>query len=424
MICSGTMSEQILSLKAGRQVRAGEYIIVKPDIALANDITAPVAIDLFRSRGYKKVHDSSMIAIIPDHFVPNKDIESAEQVKKVRKFAKEQKVKYFLEAGRMGIEHVVLPEEGWVGPGDLVYGADSHTCTYGGVGAFSTGVGSTDIAGLYMKGKCWLKVPEAIRVNLRGSLKGHASSKDIILKLIKILGVDGANYRVLEFTGEAVSDLPVEGRMTIANMAVEAGAKTGIFPSDTRCMKYVEERGRRGMKLKPSEDASYVKEVVINLDELEPQVAYPDLPSRCHNVSDAEKEEIKIDQVVIGSCTNGRISDLKVAAEMLKGKQVNENIRCIVIPGSQKVYMEAIQKGYIEIFIQSGCVVSTPTCGPCLGGYMGILAGGETALATTNRNFRGRMGHPDSRIYLASPATAAASAVTGKITAPFNSEEL
>lgn len=422
MSSGGTLCEKILSVKAGREVRAGEYLIVKPDIALANDITAPVAIDLFHSRGYSKVNDPSMIAIIPDHFVPNKDIDSAMQVKKVREFAKEQNIGYFLETGRMGIEHVVLPEEGWVGPGDLVYGADSHTCTYGGLGAFATGVGSTDIAGLYMKGKCWLKVPESIKVVLNGRLKNSASPKDIILKLISEIGVDGANYRVLEFTGDGVASLDIDGRLTIANMAVEAGAKTGLFPSDNQTVEYVESRGRKASELYPGEDAVYVSEVVIDLNILEPQVAYPDLPSNCKSTTEAAEDNIKIDQVVIGSCTNGRIGDLRVAASYLKDRSVAEDVRCIVIPGSQRVYMEALKEGLIETFIASGCVVSTPTCGPCLGGFMGILAEGEVALATTNRNFRGRMGHPGSDIYLASPATAAVSAVKGYISAPEGGE--
>ncbi|HCZ05963.1 MAG: 3-isopropylmalate/(R)-2-methylmalate dehydratase large subunit [Thermotogota bacterium] len=414
-----TLAQKLLSRKAERSnVEPGEFLLLDVDLALANDITAPLAIQKFREYGGKKVFDPEKVVLVPDHFVPNKDIKSAMQVKLLREFAKEQGIKHFYEVGRMGIEHVLLPEEGLVKSGDLVVGADSHTCTYGALGSFATGVGSTDIAGVYLTGKVWLKVPESINVKLQGHLGEFVTAKDVILKIISILGVDGANYKALEFSGPAIYEITMDGRFTISNMAIEAGGKTGLFPVDEITMAYEKERGIEVEPLSADEDAVYWKELTIDLSELEPQVAYPYLPSNAKSVVEAEKERIRVDQVVIGSCTNGRIEDLRLAAQILKGRKVAPGVRCIIIPGSQSVVKQALKEGLVDIFLDSECAFSTPTCGPCLGGHMGILAEGEVAISTTNRNFVGRMGHPKSKVFLASPAVAAASAVRGYIADP------
>ncbi|KAF2959945.1 MULTISPECIES: 3-isopropylmalate dehydratase large subunit [unclassified Thermotoga] len=413
-----TLAEKILSQKAGRKVEPGEFLLLEPDVALANDITAPLAIKKFKEYGGKKVKYPDRVVLVPDHFTPNKDIKSAMQVKMMREFAREQGIEKFFEIGRMGIEHVLLPEEGIVKSGDLVVGADSHTCTYGALGAFATGVGSTDIAGFYLIGKVWFRVPESIKVTLRGKFGDLVTAKDLVLKLISILGVDGANYKAIEFSGPGVKEISMDGRFTVSNMAIEAGGKTGLFPVDEITIAYEKERGIEVEEMYPDEDAKYVREVEMDLSKLEPQVAYPFLPSNAKDVSEAEKERIKIDQVVIGSCTNGRIEDLRLAAQILRGRTVSPDVRCIIIPGSQKVYKQALKEGLIDIFIDAGCAVSTPTCGPCLGGHMGVLAEGEVAISTTNRNFVGRMGHPNSKVFLASPAVAAASAIKGYIADP------
>ncbi len=415
-----TITEKILSEKTGHKVRVGEYILIEVDIALANDITAPLAIDEFYKTGIKKVYNPEQIVLVPDHFVPNKDILSAMQVKKIRKFAKEQNIEKFFELGRMGIEHVLLPEQGIVKSRDIVVGADSHTCTYGALGAFSTGVGSTDIAGVYMMGKAWFKVPEVIDVYIKGNFRKYVSGKDFILKLISILGVSGANYKVLEFRGPGIENISMDSRFTISNMAIEAGGKAGIFPVDDLTIEYERERGIKVEKLTADEDASYMRRIEFDLNELEPQVAFPFLPSNSKGISETEKEKIKIDQIVIGSCTNGRMEDLRAAAMILKGKKISRNVRCIIIPGSQQVYKNAIREGLFDIFVNAECAVSTPTCGPCLGGHMGVLAEGEVALSTTNRNFVGRMGHVKSKVYLSSPVVAAASAIKGYIANPEN----
>ncbi len=413
-----TLSEKILSNKAGRVVRPGEFLLLTVDVALGNDITAPVAIAEFFKSGGKKVKNPEQLVMVPDHFVPNKDIQSARQVEAVRRFAREQGIRKFYEVGRMGIEHVMLPEQGIVKSGDLMIGADSHTCTSGALGAFATGVGSTDLAGVFLTGKVWLKVPETIKVFLEGHFREYVSGKDLILKVISILGVSGANYKALEFTGPGVANIPMDSRFTIANMAVEAGAKTGLFPVDEVTAAYEKERGITVEPMTADEGAVYCRELHINLDELKPQVAFPFLPSNTHDIDAAEKKNITIQQVVIGSCTNGRINDLREAAVIMKGGKVADNVRCIIIPGSQQVYKQALQEGLLEVFIDSACAVSTPTCGPCLGGHMGILAEGERALATTNRNFVGRMGDKKSEVFLASPAVAAATALKGTISAP------
>ena len=416
-----TLSEKILSQKAGnKRIKPGDFLLLKVDVALANDITAPLAIEEFQKYGGEKVYDPEQIVMIPDHFAPNKDIESAEQVRILRKFSKKHGIRHFYEQGRAGIEHVMLPEEGIVRSGDLVVGADSHTCTYGAIGAFSTGMGSTDIAGVYLTGKAWFKVPESIKVHVQGKFNPHVSGKDLILKLISILGVNGANYRALEFQGPGIRNISVESRLTIANMVIEAGAKNGIFPVDDLTIAYEKDRQIDVEKMEADNDAVYSENIQIDLQILQPQVAYPFLPSNCKEISEAENDHIQIDQVVIGSCTNGRIEDLRIAAEILAGKKVNPDTRCIIIPGSQRVYLQASKEGLIETFLNSECVVSTPTCGPCLGGHMGVLGQGEKAVSTTNRNFVGRMGHVESEVYLSSPAIAAATAVTGYITHPEN----
>ncbi len=414
-----TLCEKILSEKAGRRVAVGEFLELYPDLALANDVTAPPAIKEFYKGGGKRVFKPSQLVLMPDHFTPNKDIASAQQAKLMRDFAHEQGIEKYYEIGRMGIEHVVLPEEGLVRSADLVVGADSHTCTYGALGAFATGVGSTDIAGVYLAGRVWLRVPSSIRVRISGNaFKGHSSAKDLMLSLIGLIGVDGANYRVLEFFGPGLGSISIEGRMTMANMAIEAGAKTAIFPVDELTAAYEAERGIRVDLLEADEGARYERELCLDLDDLEPQVAMPFLPSNVKAVAEISAHMLRVDQVVIGSCTNGRIEDLRVAAAILKDRIIAPHVRCIVIPGSQRVYAQAMAEGLLEIFIKAQCAISTPTCGPCLGGHMGILAAGERAVATTNRNFVGRMGHPESEVILASPAVAAACALSGVVCGP------
>lgn len=413
-----TMTQKILARAAGvPSCSAGELLMCKLDMVLGNDITAPVAINEFFKMGATKVFDPDKIALIPDHFVPNKDIKSAENAKMMREFARSQGVTHYYEVGRVGIEHALLPEQGIVGPGDCVVGADSHTCTYGALGAFSTGVGSTDMAAGMAAGENWFRVPSAIRVILKGKLQPHVSGKDVILHLIGMIGVDGALYKSLEFAGEGVASLSMDDRFTIANMAIEAGGKNGIFPVDERTLEYVRDRFHRPVKVYEADpDAEYEREIVIDLDRLRPTVALPHLPSNTRTVDEAAG--IPIQQVVIGSCTNGRISDLRAAAEILKGRHVAEGVRCIVIPATQRVYLQCVEEGLAQVFIEAGCAVSTPTCGPCLGGHMGCLAEGERAVATTNRNFVGRMGHVKSEVILASPTVAAASAVRGCVASP------
>lgn len=413
-----TMTQKILAAHAGLpSVKAGQLIEAKLDLVLGNDITSPVAINAFEKCGADKVFDDTRIAMVLDHFVPNKDIKAAEQCRQTRDFAKTYHIQNFFDVGRMGIEHALLPEQGLVGPGDCVIGADSHTCTYGALGAFSTGVGSTDMAAGMISGKAWFKVPGAIRVVLKGKPTGWVSGKDVILHLIGEIGVDGALYQSLEFTGEGVAALSVEDRLCIANMAIEAGAKNGIFPVDDKTLAYEKGQFQREVKIYEADaDADYERTVEIDLSSLRPTVSFPHLPDNTRTIDEAAG--VKIDQAVIGSCTNGRIEDMRVAAKILKGRRVADGVRCIVIPATQKVYLQCIREGLTEIFVEAGAVVSTPTCGPCLGGYMGILGKGERAVSTTNRNFVGRMGHVESEVYLASPAVAAASAVTGKLTDP------
>ena len=411
-----TLTQKILADKAGYDVRPGDLIEIDVDMVLGNDVTSPVAIKEFSKIGSKKVFDKEKIALVPDHFVPNKDIKSAEQVNIVRKFAKEYGIVNFFEVGKMGIEHALLPEKGLVLPGDVVIGADSHTCTYGAITCFSTGIGSTDMACAMATGKAWFKVPEAIRFNLKGKLNKWVSGKDVILYIIGMIGVDGALYKSMEFTGD-ISSLSIDDRFTIANMAIEAGAKNGIFDYDEITEAYVKRRANRKYKVfKADEDADYVESYDIDLSKIKPQVAFPHLPENTKAID--EVGNIKIDQVVIGSCTNGRISDMEVTYEVLKGKKVHPDVRLIIFPATQDIYLECVKRGYIEEFIKAGAAVSTPTCGPCLGGHMGILAKGEKAISTTNRNFVGRMGHTESEVYLASPAVAAASAIKGCIASP------
>ena len=409
------MSEKILARHAGLDsVKPGQLINCRLDMVLANDITAPPSIKKFEEIG-RPVFDREKIALVPDHFQPAKDIKSAELAKAVRDFAHKWKIVNYFEQGRVGIEHVILPEKGIVGPGMLTIGADSHTCTYGAVNGFATGVGSTDLGAAMATGEAWFKVPEAIKVVLTGKKPAGTNGKDVILTLIGKIGVDGALYKSLEFAGEGVRDLTMTDRLTIANMAIEAGAKNGIFPFDEVTKKYVEGRVQKPYEpVAADEDAAYCQTVTINLDELKPVVAFPHLPGNTKAVADIA-EPIAIDQVIIGSCTNGRLEDMQIAAEIFKGHKVAERVRCIVIPGSPAVYQEAMKRGYINTFIDAGCAVSTPTSGPCLGGYMGIMAAGEKCVSTTNRNFRGRMGHVDSEVYLAGPHVAAASAILGRI---------
>ena len=413
-----TMTQKILAAHAGLEsVRAGQLIMAKLDLVLGNDITSPVAINEFEKKGFTGVFDKSKIAMVMDHFAPNKDIKAAEQCKQCRTFAKAFDIDNYYDVGEMGIEHALLPEKGLVAPGELVIGADSHTCTYGALGAFSTGVGSTDMAAGMATGMAWFKVPPAIKFNLSGKLQPLVSGKDVILYIIGKIGVDGALYKSMEFSGEGLKSLSIDDRLCMANMAIEAGAKNGIFEVDEITLAYVNERVTRDYKVfKADDDAEYEEVIDIDLSAIEPTVACPHLPENTKNAR--ELAEIKPDQVVIGSCTNGRISDMKAAAEILRGKHIAKGMRCIVIPATQKIYKECIKEGYIDIFIDAGCVVSTPTCGPCLGGYMGILAADEIAVATTNRNFVGRMGHVTSKIYLASPEVAAATAVKGYICDP------
>ena len=411
------MTEKIFARHAGLdKVVPGQLIKCKLDLVLGNDITSPPAITEFNKIG-KPVFDKNKIALVPDHFTPNKDIKSAQMAKIVREFARKHEIVNYFEVGQMGIEHVILPEKGLVAPGDLIIGADSHTCTYGAVGAFATGVGSTDMGAAMATGETWFKVPAAIKVELTGKMPQYVTGKDVILTLIGMIGVDGARYQSLEFCGNGIANLSMTDRLTIANMAIEAGAKNGIFPVDDITKAYIKDRVTKPYEIVEADaDAKYDSVVKINLAELLPVVALPHLPENVKNVKDIA--EIKIDQVVIGSCTNGRIEDLQQAAEVMQGKAVHRDVRAIIIPGSQAVYLEAVKLGYIETFINAGAIVSTPTCGPCLGGYMGILAAGERAVATTNRNFRGRMGHVDSEVYLAGPYVAAASAILGKIALP------
>ncbi len=412
------ITEKILADHAGlEEVKAGQLISAKVDITLANDITGPVSINEFKKIGVDKVFDKERVVFVPDHFVPNKDIKSAEQVKAVREFSREQDLTHFFEVGRMGIEHALLPDNGIVTAGDIVIGADSHTCTYGALGAFSTGMGSTDIACAMASGDTWLKVPSAIKVEFNGKLNKYVTAKDLILHLIGDIGVDGALYKTLEIGGSTIRELPMDGRFTICNMAIEAGAKNGIIIPDEITKKYLENRSIRAPKFYTSdEDAEYEKVIVYNTEEIEPVVAFPHLPGNTKFVSQAG--DVKIHQAVIGSCTNGRLSDIAAAAEVLKGRKVHRDVRLIVFPATQQIYLEAMRAGYLETIIEAGGAVSTPTCGPCLGGHAGILAAGERAISTTNRNFVGRMGHVESEVYLSSPYVAAASAVMGRIASP------
>ena len=414
-----TMTQKILAAHAGLDhVEAGQLIEAELDLVLGNDITSPVAIHEMDKMKADTVFHKEKIALVMDHFIPNKDIKSAEHCKCVREFACRHEISNYFDVGEMGIEHALLPEKGLVVAGDVVIGADSHTCTYGALGAFSTGVGSTDMAAGMVTGKAWFKVPSAIRFNLTGKPKKWVSGKDVILHIIGMIGVDGALYKSMEFTGDGIKNLSMDDRFTIANMAIEAGGKNGIFPVDDQTEAYMKEHSMRSYKVyEADEDAVYEAEYTIDLSKLEPTVAFPHLPENTKTMNEIS-QEIVIDQAVIGSCTNGRIEDLRTAAEILKGRKVKKGVRCIIIPATQSVYLQAMEEGLLKIFIEAGAVVSTPTCGPCLGGYMGILAAGERCISTTNRNFVGRMGHVESEIYLASPAVAAASAVMGKIAAP------
>ncbi len=413
-----TMTQKILSAHSGgKKLEPGELINCKVDMVLGNDITTPVAVKEFAKIGADKVFDVGKIAIVPDHFTPNKDIKSAEQVKLIRGFAKEKGIINFFEIGQMGVEHALLPEKGLVVPGDAVIGADSHTCTYGALGAFSTGVGSTDMAAAMATGETWFKVPGAIKFILEGKPGRWVSGKDVILHIIGMIGVDGALYKSMEFTGGGLGSLSMDDRFAMANMAIEAGAKNGIFDVDEKTLEYAAAHSKRKYSVfKADEDAEYLETYVIRLDEVKLTVSFPHLPENTRTID--EVGDIKIDQVVIGSCTNGRIEDLRTAAAILKGRRVNPNIRCIIIPATQQIWKQAMNEGLFDIFIDSGAAVSTPTCGPCLGGHMGILAKGERAVATTNRNFVGRMGDPGSEVYLAGPAVAAASAIAGRIASP------
>jgi len=413
-----TMSQKILAAHCGRDyVKAGELIDARVDLVLANDITAPLAIREFAKLGVDKVFDPERIALVPDHFTPNKDIQSAEQARVLRDFARKYGITHYFEVGRMGIEHALLPEQGLVGPGDLVVGADSHTCTYGALGAFATGMGSTDIAVAMATGSIWMRVPETVRFVIDGGLGPWVSGKDLILYLIGKIGVDGARYQAMEFAGSAIDALPIDGRLTMANMAIEAGAKAGLFAVDAVTEAYVRGRTKRPYSVYTSDpDAVYARTIEIDASQIEPQVAFPHLPSNARPIS--QVGDIPIDQVVIGSCTNGRWDDLVQAAAILRGRQVHPRVRCIVIPGTQAVYLQAVREGLAEVFVEAGAVFSTPTCGPCLGGHMGILAAGERCVSTTNRNFVGRMGHITSEVYLANPAVAAASAVCGRVAGP------
>lgn len=414
-----TISEKILAAHAGLdKVVPGEIINAKLDIVLTNDVTGPVAIQEFTKLGIDKVYDKEKVALVPDHFTPNKDIASAEQSKILREFAKKQEIKHYWEIGKVGIEHCLLPEQGVVLPGDLIIGADSHTCTYGALGAFATGVGSTDCAAGMATGEAWFRVPESLKFVIHGTkFQPWVSGKDIILYIIGKIGVDGARYKAMEFTGEGIKSLSMDNRLTICNMAIEAGAKAGIIEPDEITLKYVKERAKREYKVfKSDADASYEKIFEFNSEDIPLQVAFPHLPENTKSIDEASG--VKIDQVIIGSCTNGRLEDLEIAANILKGKKIHQDIRCLIFPGTQDIYLEALRRGWIEAMIEAGAAVSTPTCGPCLGGHMGIMAKGERSLSTTNRNFVGRMGHPESEIFLCNPAVAAASAICGEIVHP------
>jgi 3-isopropylmalate/(R)-2-methylmalate dehydratase large subunit len=413
-----TITEKILMAHTGlKKISAGQLINARVDIALGNDVTAPIAINEFKKAGGKKIFDKNKVALVLDHFTPNKDINSAQQCKAVREFALEQKVTHFYEGGQVGIEHALLPEQGIVLPGDLVIGADSHTCTYGALGAFATGVGSTDLAAVMLTGELWFKVPQSIKFVIYGKLQKWVSGKDLILHIIGRIGVDGALYEAMEFTGETIGKLPMADRLSMANMAIEAGAKNGIFAPDAITKEYVKKRAKRDYKFYTSDaDAVYSDIIEIDARKIEPQVAFPHLPSNVKGISKAGK--VKIDQSLIGSCTNGRIEDLRIAAQILKKRKAASNVRLIVVPATPAIYKQALKEGLIEIFMNADAIISPPSCGACLGGHMGILAEGERAIATTNRNFVGRMGHPKSEVYLASPAVAAASAVLGRIASP------
>lgn len=413
-----TMTQKILAAHAGlEEVKPGQLIMADLDLVLGNDVTTPVAINEFNKAGFDSIFSKDKITMVMDHFTPNKDIKAAAQCKQCRDFAKQYGVKNYFDVGDMGIEHALLPEKGLVAPGDCVIGADSHTCTYGALGAFSTGVGSTDMCAGMAKGKDWFRVPSAIKFNITGKLPRYSAAKDVILHIIGMIGVDGALYKSMEFSGEGLKNLTMEDRLCMANMAIEAGAKNGIFAVDEVTLDYIKDKVTKEYKIFEADpDAEYDAVYDIDLSQIKPTVAFPHLPENAKTFD--EIGEVKIDQAVIGSCTNGRIEDMRAAAEILKGRHIAEGVRCIVIPATQKVYMTAMKEGLLEIFINAGCAVSTPTCGPCLGGHMGILAKGERAIATTNRNFVGRMGHPESEVYLASPYVAAASAVTGKISQP------
>ncbi|MGI5899915.1 MAG: 3-isopropylmalate dehydratase large subunit [Christensenellales bacterium] len=412
---SMTMTQKILAAHCGREsVSPGEIIMADLDLVLGNDITAPVAVAEFDKAGRQEVFDRDKIALVMDHFTPNKDIKAAQQCKCVREFAHSKGISNFFDVGEMGIEHALLPEKGLVTAGDLVIGADSHTCTYGALGAFSTGVGSTDMAAAMATGKAWLKVPTAMRFNLTGQLKKWVTGKDLILHIIGMIGVDGALYKSMEFSGPGVSSLSVSDRLCVSNMVIEAGAKNGIFTVDEKTLSYIKEHGGNAPRVYEADpDAEYEKVYEIDLSTIQQTVAFPHLPENARTFDDIG--DIVIDQVVIGSCTNGRLEDLALAAEVIKGHKVAKNVRAIIIPATQKIYLDAMEQGFLRTFIEAGCVVSTPTCGPCLGGHMGVLADGERCVSTTNRNFVGRMGHPKSEVYLASPAVAAASAIAGKI---------
>ena len=413
-----TITEKILMAHTGlKKISAGQLINARVDIALGNDVTAPIAINEFQKAGGKKVFDKNKVALVLDHFTPNKDINSAQQCKAVREFALKQKVTHFYEGGQVGIEHALLPEQGIVLPGDLVIGADSHTCTYGALGAFATGVGSTDLAAVMLTGELWFKVPQSIKFVIYGKLQKWVSGKDLILHIIGRIGVDGALYKAMEFTGETIGKLPMADRLSMANMAIEAGAKNGIFAPDAITREYVKKRAKRDYKFYTSDaDAVYSDIIEIDARKIEPQVAFPHLPSNVKGISKAGK--VKIDQSLIGSCTNGRIEDLRIAAQILKKRKAASNVRLIVVPATPAIYKQALKEGLIEIFMNADAIISPPSCGACLGGHMGILAEGERAVATTNRNFVGRMGHPKSEVYLASPAVAAASSVLGRIASP------
>ncbi len=415
-----TMTQKILAAKAGlKEVHAGQFIEADIDLALGNDITSPVAVKEFKKTGRGKVFDKNKVAIVPDHFTPNKDIKAAEQCKMIREFALEQNLTNYFEVGEMGIEHCLIPEKGLAVPGDAIIGADSHTCTYGALGAFSTGVGSTDLAAAMARGKCWFKVPSAIQFKLTGKPQKWVSGKDLILHIIGKIGVDGALYHSMEFAGDGVASLTMDDRFTIANMAIEAGAKNGIFPVDEQTIAYVKAHSSKPYRVFEADgDAEYARVFDIDLSALRPTVAFPHLPENTKTID--EVGDIRIDQVVIGSCTNGRITDLRIAADILRGRKVKKGVRVIVFPGTQAIYLQAVKEGIVADLVEAGAAFSTPTCGPCLGGHMGILAAGERAVSTTNRNFVGRMGHVKSEVYLASPAVAAASALTGRIEDPAN----